>query len=60
MNETSIRELFEAVWDDGNAAGLDGWVGPGRGADEVDDDAIHARDRAIEKVLPAILGARGR
>lgn len=43
------REALIAVWDDGNAVGLDGWVGPGRGTEPVDDYAIYARDRAIEK-----------
>lgn len=39
------------AWDDGNACGLDGWVGPGRGAGEVDDEAVRARDRCIDKLL---------
>lgn len=44
------------AWDDGNAAGLDGWVGPGRGGGEVDDEAERARTRAIEAGLGAPAG----
>ena len=51
------REALGNIWDDGNAAGLDGWVGPGRGAGEVDDEAIRSRDRAIEKCGRALLDA---
>lgn len=41
--------LVGAAWDDGNGAGLDGWVGPGRGAGEVDAEAEHARTRFVHK-----------
>ena len=51
------HEALGNIWDDGNAAGLDGWVGPGRGAGEVDDEAIRSRDRAIEKCGRALLDA---
>lgn len=44
-----VREVLEAIWDDGNATGLDGWVGPGRGTRPVDSEAIEARSRAIKK-----------
>ena len=65
-----MRHDFEAVWDDGNAVGLDGWTGPGRGSGEVDDYAIRARERAVNRLeahiatraetttdLPALLAA---
>ena len=48
-----VKRLVGALgdaWDDGNATGLDGWVGPGRGA-EVDQEAIHIRDRFIRRAL---------
>lgn len=44
------HDLGEA-WDDGNATGLDGWVGPGRGADYIDHEAVNARERFIRKAL---------
>ncbi|PKV80878.1 hypothetical protein [Nocardia fluminea] len=39
------------AWDDGNATGLDGWTGPGRGAGDVDDEAVRARRREIDATL---------
>ena len=51
------RKALTDIWDDGNATGLDGWVGPGRGAGDVDDEAIRARERAIEKHGRALLDA---
>lgn len=39
------------AWDDGNAAGLDGWIGPGRGAGEVDDEAVYRRNRFLARYL---------
>lgn len=52
MTHRPTREqVLEDLWDDGNAVGLDGWVGPGRGSGEVDDEAIRARRRAVEKAL---------
>jgi hypothetical protein len=44
------RALIEA-WDDGNATGLDGYAGPGRGAGDIDAEAVYNRDRVIRKVL---------
>lgn len=44
-----VREALEAIWDDGNATGLDGWVGPGRGTLPIDPEAVEARDRSIER-----------
>lgn len=49
-----LLDLLEEVWDDGNAVGLDGWIGPGRGAGEVDDEARYARDRVVRKVLKVL------
>lgn len=45
-----LRGALESSWDDGNAKGLDGWVGPGRGT-EPDDEAIRDRERYVEKTL---------
>lgn len=42
------REVVGDAWDDGNAAGLDGWVGPGRGT-EPDDEGIYQRNRFLRK-----------
>ncbi len=34
--------------------GLDGWVGPGRGTDPVDDEAIRACERDVDRILSTI------
>lgn len=47
------------AWDDGNASGLDGWVGPGRGAGEVDHEAQHARTRMVHQAEAALRAAAG-
>ncbi|MUL61229.1 hypothetical protein B5P44_01340 [Mycobacterium sp. CBMA 213] len=47
---------LERVWDDGNATGLDGWIGPGCGAGEVDDQAVANRRRDTHAALGRILG----
>ncbi|AYN57838.1 hypothetical protein HOU49_gp50 [Arthrobacter phage Eileen] len=52
-----LIEKLEEVWDDGNAVGLDGWIGPGRGAGEVDSEAVRCRERATQKASEAILAA---
>lgn len=44
--EEALR-LIGGAWDDGNGAGLDGWVGPYRGAGQVDAEAKHARTRFV-------------
>lgn len=46
-----LIDLIGKAWDDGNGAGLDGWIGPGRGAGEVDDEAVYRRDRCIRTLL---------
>ena len=50
-----VEQALGDAWDDGNAVGLDGWVGPGRGT-EPDKYAIHARDRYITKAMAALTG----
>ena len=45
---------FNKAWDDGNAVGLDGWVGPGRGSGEVDPEAARARERVIRQAEDAL------
>lgn len=39
-----VEALVLAAWDDGNATGLDGWIGPERG-EEPDPEGIRARER---------------
>ena len=51
--EAALRLIGEA-WDDGNAAGLDGWTGPGRGSGEVDREAQHARTRMVHRADDAL------
>ncbi|QIK83092.1 hypothetical protein [Sanguibacter sp. HDW7] len=52
--DVDLTAVLGRVWDDGNGAGLDGWTGPGRGAGEVDDEAVRIRDRAVRRALDAI------
>lgn len=47
----NLPDLLGSAWDDGNAAGLDGWIGPNRGAGDVDDEAVRARERFIRRTL---------
>lgn len=53
----TMAEVLEEVWDDGNCTGLDGWIGPGRGAGEVDDYALLSRERAIRKAAATLAAA---
>lgn len=50
-----IEHELERVWDDGNASGLDGWIGPGRGAGEVDEYAVQQRHRDTHSALDRII-----
>lgn len=43
-----LEQILGEVWDDGNAVGLDGWVGPGRG-EPIDSEAARCRERAVRK-----------
>lgn len=52
--DVDLTAVIAGVWDDGNAVGLDGWTGPERGSDEVDDYAVRARERAVTRALDAI------
>jgi hypothetical protein len=47
------REALGEAWDDGNATGLDGYVGPNRGAGDVDAEAELARERVLNKLTAA-------
>lgn len=47
-------ELLEELWEQGNCAGLDGWIGLGRGVREFDEEAVHIRRRDVAKVLDAL------
>ena len=55
-----LPSLLEAAWDDGNALGLDGWIGPERG-EEPDEHAIRRRarlrDRLVDEAYEAIAAA---
>lgn len=51
VDETTLGDL----WDDGNAVGLDGWVGPGRG-EPVDDHAVNRREQAVYAALARLRG----
>ena len=57
VTREEVAEALGVVWDDGNGSGLDGWVGPGRGAGEVDHEAVRARDRAVDRALRVITAA---
>ena len=46
-----VAEGLEEAWDDGNVTGLNGWVGPGRIARPVDDEAIRQRRRTVDALL---------
>lgn len=46
-----VEQALVTAWDDGNVAGLDGWVGPARGTEPVDDEAAFYRDRHVRKAL---------
>lgn len=48
-----VRAALLAAWDDGNAMGLDGWIGPERG-EAPDDYAIDGRSRHVENALAAL------
>ncbi|WNT44940.1 hypothetical protein SEA_ABBYDAISY_45 [Arthrobacter phage AbbyDaisy] len=43
-----LEQILGEVWDDGNAVGLDGWIGPGRG-EAIDSEAVRCRERAVRK-----------
>lgn len=51
-----IATRLESAWDDGNATGLDGWTGPGRGS-EPDDYAIRLRERTVDRLSAEIASA---
>jgi hypothetical protein len=50
-----IEHELERVWDAGNASGLDGWIGPGRGDGEVDAYAVQQRHRDTHGALERII-----
>lgn len=51
MSFNELRDALEEAWDQGNACGLDGYVGPGRGTEPIDDEAIYARDRDVDRIM---------
>ncbi|AEK09177.1 hypothetical protein FGG23_gp081 [Mycobacterium phage Ibhubesi] len=47
-----LRAALGDAWDDGNATGLDGWIGPGIGDSRgVDDQAVYNRNRFLDAAL---------
>lgn len=54
--EAAIEKAAGFAWDEGNAVGLDGWVGPGRGAGEPDSHALYARERDVQRAIKYALG----
>ncbi|MFJ2297374.1 hypothetical protein [Oerskovia paurometabola] len=56
VDETALAAALGDVWDEGNAAGLDGWTGPGRGSLDVDQYAVIARERAVRRALARLQG----
>ena len=51
---SDMADVLGELWDAGNCTGLDGWIGPGRGAGEVDDYALQTRERDVAKALAAL------
>lgn len=56
MEQAALTRAMGLVWDQGNAAGLDGWIGPGRGSGEVDEEAIRLRQRDVNHYLKTLPG----
>ena len=50
-----VEAALLAAWDDGNALGLDGWIGPERGEDP-DEHAIRRREEYVRKALDRLAG----
>ncbi len=50
LDRNALEWLLEDAWDAGNAAGLDGWTGPGRGG-QTDREAVYQRERDVTKLL---------
>jgi hypothetical protein len=51
-----LKDVVGQAWDDGNAMGLDGYVGPNRGAGDVDHEAERGRERMVSRVLALLNG----
>lgn len=50
------QRLIAQAWDDGNALGLDGWVGPERG-EEPDEHAIRQREKIVDRIAESVVRA---
>ncbi|SHU65925.1 Uncharacterised protein [Mycobacteroides abscessus subsp. abscessus] len=50
-----LRVELEQLWDEGNATGLDGWIGPGRGAAGTDPEAVDQREKNVNRALDRII-----
>lgn len=53
--EQRVAEALLEARDDGNGAGLDGWIGPGRG-EEPDAHGCYLRKRYQDQALAALNG----
>ncbi|WP_433716866.1 hypothetical protein ACQP2U_43770 (plasmid) [Nocardia sp. CA-084685] len=58
LHAAALEESLGRAWDAGNAAGLDGWIGPGRG-EQVDEEALRYRERDIDTVMREALDDAG-
>jgi hypothetical protein len=54
VDETALAAALGDVWDDGNAKGLDGWTGPGRG-EPFDQHAVISREKAVDAALTRLV-----
>ena len=54
---SDMADVLEGLWEQGNCAGLDGWIGLGRGQRDFDEEAVHIRRRDVEKAVAALAAA---
>jgi hypothetical protein len=54
---SGMVEVLEELWEQGNCAGLDGWIGLGRGQRNFDEEAVQIRRRDVEKAVAALTAA---
>lgn len=55
VDDVVLWPIFERIWDSANCIGLDGWIGPDRGAGEVDEEALVQREKDIDTAVNAVL-----
>jgi hypothetical protein len=59
VDREAVERLVGAAWDDGNAMGLDGYIGPYRGAGDVDPEAERRREQLVDRAVLALLAGGG-